>query len=460
MRVALPIGLGLLLGAAALRAEPVWLDVAVENEARVSVHGKTTRVVKGSSRVSASEIGEESSMCQPFGRRGASDASATVDIVSRRPDSIGLSLSSTARAAGGHYRTCGACAANLCVGIFGNDTQSRADALARASIAIQFDRQYRPINYLLKVGTSGAKGLSLLLSGPQGVTRELSAGSNDGLLIEGRPGATYYLTAVLRNTAENAGGCCKQEESAQARVDVQLLRAPVQYSNDRLGTYIAGGIQTTAFPYVGALLLSGRPHCTGTLVGATTVLTAAHCLFGYRERWNDLTFVLGSNYQAPTAGPFSVIDAAYPEGIPAGYRYNDRSLEDDIGLVYLRDSPGAQAAPIHRGTPVWDDVVRTARSLHFVGFGYNLADGEKFGAGIKREASWPVSSVGNRTMRFYVPGKNTCQGDSGGPSLLESDDGAALLVAGVTSSGDDSCQLGGINTRVDAYVPWLDGRIR
>jgi hypothetical protein len=44
---------------------------------------------------------------------------------------------------------------------------------------------------------------------------------------------------------------------------------------------------------------------------------------------------------------------------------------------------------------------------------------------------------------------NTCEGDSGGPAFLMRN--GKEVIAGVTSFGDQNCQVGGADTRVDAY---------
>ena len=56
---------------------------------------------------------------------------------------------------------------------------------------------------------------------------------------------------------------------------------------------------------------------------------------------------------------------------------------------------------------------------------------------------------------YREPGQNTCNGDSGGPAFADNGNGE-LLVAGVTSYGDFGCHDFGVDTRVDAYLDFLD----
>lgn len=113
-------------------------------------------------------------------------------------------------------------------------------------------------------------------------------------MLHGTPGAVYYLSISLPVSATNGGGCCEDKTTAAATVDVQLAKAPIFFSASEVG-FIAGGKQTTGYKNVGVILLDGKVHCSGTVVGKQTVITAAHCLQGYDKQ--QMKFVLGANYQ-------------------------------------------------------------------------------------------------------------------------------------------------------------------
>jgi secreted trypsin-like serine protease len=83
--------------------------------------------------------------------------------------------------------------------------------------------------------------------------------------------------------------------------------------------------------------------------------------------------------------------------------------------------------------------------------------GELIGATIKREAAWAINDVQPRLVTFSVPRKSTCKGDSGGPAFIIED--GRLIQMAVTSGGELDCSAG-FETRIDAFQPWLAGRIR
>ena len=278
------------------------------------------------------------------------------------------------------------------------------------------------------------------------------------MILKGRPGAVYYLSVSLASSATNKGGSGNENQEARAEVDARLSKAPILYAASVNG-YIAGGTQTTGYSNVGVFLYEGRVHCSGTVVGPRTILTAAHCLWGYDK--SKLTFALGSNYHYPTIGPLPVADVAFPSDAGGPYKYNPHTYEDDIGVVHMA-SPfsGVKPAVLFADSAAWPQILSSLQSLLFVGFGFNVVDGEQAGLGIKREGQWRIDTVQNRSFSFKVPGLNTCYGDSGGPAFVEAKvQGApALLLAGVTSVGDQACTQG-TETRVDAYAAWLKGRI-
>lgn len=204
------------------------------------------------------------------------------------------------------------------------------------------------------------------------------------------------------------------------------------------GQDIVGGSVTSDFPAAGALTRYGWPHCTGTLVGARTVLTAAHCLDGVAP--STLKFVVGTNIAAPDA----VIAVSSVTPHPG---YDAAKLENDIGFVTLESDPPVPAVGL---VPSMDQGW-VGRELTFVGYG--ITSGNGGGSGNKRSVVMPIHSVGSTRFSYQIAGKNTCNGDSGGPAFAQVD--GEWLVAGVTSYGDANCSYYGVDTRADTFATFV-----
>ncbi|MBW1807735.1 MAG: trypsin-like serine protease [Deltaproteobacteria bacterium] len=204
---------------------------------------------------------------------------------------------------------------------------------------------------------------------------------------------------------------------------------------------IVGGASYSGLPAVGALAVNGQQHCTGTLIASNKVVTAAHCVVGVSA--SQMQFVIGPSLSSPE----EVISVASLKAHPA---YDAQALRNDIGLVIL-----AQAASIEPlGVVRQMDSTWVGRNLFFVGYGVDNGY-QQSGAGIKRAVWMAISSVSSTTFRYDHSDKNTCNGDSGGPAFHQ-DGSGNYLVAGVTSYGDYYCTSYGVDTRVDAFIDFLE----
>ncbi len=201
----------------------------------------------------------------------------------------------------------------------------------------------------------------------------------------------------------------------------------------RLQEAITGGVPYAGHPSVGYLRIGISQLCTATLVGQRTVITAAHCIQPDKEH----IFYLGS-------------DGYSPEEIVVHPQWNPdpQSLANDIAVLRLDHAPGIAPSVISRTAPSVGMLVT------LIGYGVT-AEGLK-DADVKRIATNTIHEVFEK--RFNIAGTgggtgNTCHGDSGGPAFAEVE-GQEVQV-GVTSAGMGECGTLGYETRVDAYLDWL-----
>lgn len=221
----------------------------------------------------------------------------------------------------------------------------------------------------------------------------------------------------------------------------------VEGSDERLGrarAAIFGGSVDQGDPAVVALTDDqGYYFCSGTLVDATHVVTAAHCL----------------NEGAPPSYVFTCTDSnqdpysqaeCYLEVSGSAYHpsYDGNSSAHDIGVVTLSEPAAIAPIPV-AANPLPESAIGTPARI--VGFG----DDEFGGTGVKRQAQHSIDEMDANTFIMWgLP--NHCYGDSGGPAFWPAGGPNEGLV-GVTSAGtEDQCdQGGGVDTRVSDNLDWL-----
>lgn len=433
------------------------LRLIERNSLRLETPGAPPIIRQASDLLSEQLSGTEHSECRSYGRQSAATANADVRELSRRTDGISFSVSAAASTQGGHYRTCFKCSGDTCVIVDGNDTTANASAQSIADVAVVFDKDAAASPYLVDVvASSSGRPATLKMVGPTG--SEIAAGEDGSYPIDAQAGATYLLQVVADSISSNRGMCCHDDITSAVTLDVRVRKAPLLMYKHNLEPLIAGGLKTAAYPSVGAIMIDGQMHCTATIVGQRTILTAAHCLHGYEAQLSKFTFLVGAAVATPDVPPTRIIEFQYPTGESGEpYSYNPKTYEDDIGVAYLEQPATQPPISLHKGDPGWSAIQGGGTKLVFVGYGYDVVSGEKVQDGIKRAATWPINLVENRRVAFYVHGKSTCKGDSGGPAFLVA--GNQITQVGITSTGTEDCRRG-YETRVDAFAPWLQDRIR
>lgn len=228
---------------------------------------------------------------------------------------------------------------------------------------------------------------------------------------------------------------------------------------------VIGGDVTTEgeYPGVGALMYSfdgmQLAGCTGTLIAPNAVLTAAHCLDPdlVGDIMPGFTLALDTTVGTPTVVPgmqklkhemFSInVDPG--EGLGQFY---------DVGILILAQDI-TEVAPVRMPRPIDETEIVADIDLEIVGYGKTTLDGDA--TGIMYDAMTKVISLNETEMQVGMgsPQPQNCNGDSGGPGLA--------VVAGVRrvigivsrSYSGFECNSGGVDTRVDAYLPWIHEKV-
>lgn len=240
----------------------------------------------------------------------------------------------------------------------------------------------------------------------------------------------------------------------------------------RFGTQVVGGqdVPNAAYPFVATLLdlrrgrtTPQRLFCGGSLIDASHVLTAAHCVTP-RPRLGNLRVVVGRTVLSSTQG-----QTRRAAAITVHPNWNPSTSANDAAVLRL-SAPITGIAPIAPATEADDAREEPPTGLTIAGWGNvrrqspDQREPDRFPDRM-REAQ--VSVVTDATCdRQYAngyggidapvmlcagqPGKDTCQGDSGGP-LFAARTGGSFVQVGIVSWGA-GCgdRFPGVYTEVNA----------
>ncbi len=191
--------------------------------------------------------------------------------------------------------------------------------------------------------------------------------------------------------------------------------------------------QTDRTAPVGRLIASDGSECTGTLLGPTVVLTAAHC--AWRRLPGELRFTLASS-----SGKFARVKKIVLNPKFTILR-KGRALGPDLAMLQLDGSNYGRTSPFFPPA-VAAEAIGTGGKGWVVGFGLEEkgTSGKRHSKEVTLADAKAVTGsdsvvVANGLLRFLrgSTGETACPGDSGGPILVDVQ--GIIGIIGVVSAG-------------------------
>jgi S1-C subfamily serine protease len=197
--------------------------------------------------------------------------------------------------------------------------------------------------------------------------------------------------------------------------------------------------------------------CTGIVLSARAILTAAHCAAGgtdLRIHWKD------GGGEPVLIAPASV--ALHPEFKANAVAARQRSI--DLALVRLAEPLPARFTA---ATLVDGALPRAGAPVVLAGYGVSR-EGEARTTGVYRSAALvAVEPYGPGRVLLWAadpagagkrPGPGACQGDSGGP-MTSADGGIVAVTSWSTGPSGKSCGLLSQGVLVSPQRNWIDGTL-
>uniref|UniRef100_A0A1B6DXW5 Peptidase S1 domain-containing protein n=1 Tax=Clastoptera arizonana TaxID=38151 RepID=A0A1B6DXW5_9HEMI len=227
---------------------------------------------------------------------------------------------------------------------------------------------------------------------------------------------------------------------------------------------IVGGVETPpgAWPWIVALYQNGYFHCGGVILNEDWVLTAAHCVDRYWEKYYEI--------QAGMLRRFSFSPQEQTRSVShilLHSMYNKTKMQNDLALLKLSDklkfNRWVRPICLPAAEPPWGPLPGTICTA--VGWGATVEHGpdpdhmHQVEVPILPYCKHAADEEGAELCAGLLQGgRDTCQGDSGGPLLCKAlYDSNKWYVAGVVSHGEGCARPDepGVYTRVALFSEWI-----
>jgi V8-like Glu-specific endopeptidase len=230
-------------------------------------------------------------------------------------------------------------------------------------------------------------------------------------------------------------------------LDTEPVTEPTGVARDA----IVGGFTNSTDLNVFMMLMQGNngqgSGCTATLIGARTLLTAAHCV--------DPKILGATSVQIWAHNKTSMSQVSQQDLIPVVETrmhpsWNTQTLGHDIAMVLLQRAPtGVTPKP-------WNTTSlsgQTGKALRAIGYG-TTGPNDTSQNNTRREVALTIRQL-QPTVYFLgnQSNKGVCHGDSGGPSFATMD-GVEKVIGVHSFTLTEQC-VDGADTRVDAYVGFV-----
>lgn len=221
-----------------------------------------------------------------------------------------------------------------------------------------------------------------------------------------------------------------------------------------------------AHPWMAAFLQDGGQVCGASVIAASWVLTAAHCVVDNRgqpsAQADQVSFVVNTtNWTQPGQTLTAAQIIPHPN-------YDPTTTNNDIALIRVNEA--AQVTPVRLAGPGDAALESPPTTPRVIGYGTTRTDGPASETLLQVDVdvvdnatcanSYPglvastMMCAGNPSTDSNNPGRDSCQGDSGGPLFVET--GGGQVQIGVVSFGGE-CGVNdpGVYARVSTFLDWI-----